>query len=103
MNGDRGDLVQSRGIEPLSSPGGQGLEAEMAQVQRSSWLWLCPSDTDLPTAEAPEVPQEVRNRLDFPVRHGYLLGLVVAAAVASARVGAHRALIPNGQARDIDH
>jgi hypothetical protein len=69
VNRDRGDLVQSHGIETFSPPTGQGLEDEVAHFLQGSWLWLGPSDTDLPAAEVPEVPQEVRNGLDLSIRH----------------------------------
>jgi hypothetical protein len=60
VNRDRGDCVQSLGIELFRPPGGQSLEDEVAHALRGPCLGLGPSDTDLPTAEAPEVPQEVR-------------------------------------------
>jgi len=68
VNRGRGDLVQSLGIEPFRPPGGQGLEDEVAHVLRGSWLWLGPSNTDLPAAEAPEVPREIRNGLDLSMK-----------------------------------
>src|SRR6266446_3192836 len=103
LNRDRGDLVQSLGIEPFSPPGGQGLEDEEAHVLRGAWLGLGPSNTDLPAAEASEVPQEVRNGLDLSICHGSPPLVRSLWRRLRAVAPARRALSPTGPARDIAH